>query len=290
MRGADIRQNALFVTVTVEDFVPLDHPLRTLRDLINEALKDLDGLFGSIYADAGRESIPPERLVRALLLQVLYTICSEHQLMEQVRYKPAVPLVRGPDHRRGGLEPFHLQSEERKNDTHHSVTDPDARLYRKSAGTGAILYYQGHGVMENRNGLVVKANVSHASGTAERDTALELLKALLGKRRKTAGGDKGYDVKSFVQGCREARITAHVAAKKKGSAIDQRTQHHAGYAVSQRIRKRIEEVFGWNKSIGTLRQVKQRGLAHVDALFQFGMLSWNLVRMRNILAMNAATG
>ena len=167
---------------------------------------------------------------------------------------------------------------------------PDARLYRKSQGTGAILCYQGHSVMENRHGLVVKAKVSHASGTAERDTALELLKALPGNHRKTVGGDKGYDVESFVKGCRDARITAHVAMKKKGSAIDQRTQRHAGYAVSQKFRKRIEEVFGWNKSTGTLRQVKQCGLAHVDVLFQFGMLSWNLMQMRNILALNVATG
>jgi transposase len=359
MRGADISQNALFVTVTVEDFVPLDHPLRALRDLINEALKDLDGLFGSIYADLGRESIPPERLVRALLLQVLYTIRSERQLMEQVRYnllyrwfvgltideavwnhstfsknrdrllahdvvgelfQTVVEMARTRDllsdehfsvdgtliqawasHKsfrpkdegpggtgRNDERDFH--GEERKNDTHHSVTDPDARLYRKSAGTGAVLCYQGHSVMENRHGLIVKAKVSHASGTAERDTALELLKALPGNRRKTAGGDKGYDVESFIQGCRAARITAHVAAKKKGGAIDRRTQRHAGYAVSQKIRKRIEEVFGWNKSVGCLRQVKQRGLARVDALVQFGMLSWNLVRMRNILATNTATG
>jgi transposase len=359
MRGADISQNALFVTVTVEDFVPSDHPLRALRDLINEALKDLDGLFGSIYADAGRESIPPERLVRALLLQVLYTIRSERQLMEQVRYNMLyrwfVGLTMDDDvwshstfsknrdrllahdvvgelfqtvvemaRTRGLLSDEHFSvdgtliqawashksfrpkdegpggagrnderdfhGEERKNDTHHSVTDPDARLYRKSAGTGAVLCYQGHSVMENRHGLIVQAKVSPASGTAERDTALELLKALPGSRRKTVGGDKGYDVESFVADCREARITAHVAAKKKGSAVDQRTQRHAGYAVSQKIRKRIEEVFGWNKSIGLLRQVKQRGLARVDALFQFGMLSWNLVRMRNILARNTATG
>ena len=332
--------------------------LHDLRDLINEALKDLDGLFGSIYADAGRESIPPERLVRALLLQVLYTIRSERQLMEQVRYnmlyrwfvgltmddevwdhstfsknrdrllahdvvselfqtvvemarardllseehfsvdgtliqawasqKSFRPKDQGPGGGRNDERDFH--GEERKNDTHHSVTDPDARLYRKSQGTGAILCYQGHSVMENRHGLIVQARVSHASGTAERDTALELLKALPGSRRKTVGADKGYDVASFVHGCRDERITVHVAAKKKGSAIDQRTQRHAGYAVSQRIRKRIEETFGWNKSIGSLRQVKQRGLARVDALFQFGMLSWNLVRMRNILTMNATSG
>ncbi|OGI45648.1 MAG: transposase [Candidatus Muproteobacteria bacterium RBG_16_65_34] len=359
MRGADISQNALFVTATVENFVPLDHPLRALRNLIDEALKDLDGLFESIYAEAGRKSIPPERLVRALLLQVLYTIRSERQLVEQVRYnmlyrwfvgltmdeavwshstfsknrdrllahdvvgelfetvvemartrgllseehfsvdgtliqawasqKSFRPKDEGPGGT-GRNEERDFRGEERKNDTHHSVTDPDARLYRKSQGTGAILCYQGHSVMENRHGLIAQAKVSHASGTAERDTALALLRALPGKRRKTVGGDKGYDVESFVRGCRDERITVHVAAKKKGSAIDRRTQRHAGYAVSQKIRKRIEEAFGWNKSIGTLRQVKQRGLARVDALFQFGMLSWNLVRMRNILALNAATG
>lgn len=359
MRGADISQNALFVTVTVEDFVPLDHPLRALRNLIDEALKDLDGLFRSIYADGGRESIPPERLVRALLLQVLYTIRSERQLMEQVRYnmlyrwfvgltmddevwnhstfsknrdrllahdvvgelfQTVVEMARSrdllsedhfsvdgtliqawasqksfrpKDEGPGGTgrnDERNFHGEERKNDTHHSVTDPDARLYRKSQGTGAILCYQGHSVMENRHGLIVKAKVSHAGGTMERDTALALLKALPGSRRKTVGGDKGYDVESFVDGCREAHITAHVAAKKKGSALDQRTQRHAGYVVSQRIRKRIEEVFGWNKSIGLIRQVKQRGLARVDALYQFGMMSWNLVRMRNILARHTATG
>ena len=183
---------------------------------------------------------------------------------------------------------FH--GEERKNDTHHSVTDPDARLYRKSAGhrRGPVLSGpQRHGEppRPDREGqsqsCLRHGGARHGAGTAE---------GLAGSRRKTVGGDKGYDVESFVADCREARITAHVAAKKKGSAIDQRTQRHAGYAVSQKIRKRIEEVFGWNKSIGLLRQVKQRGLARVDALFQFGMLSWNLVRMRNILALNTATG
>ena len=287
MRGADITQNALFVTVTVEDFVPLDHPLRALRDLINEALMDLDGLFGSIYADAGRESIPPERLVRALLLQVLYRIRSERQLMEQVRYnllyrwfvgltidevvwslstfsknrdrllahdvvgelfqtvvemarargllseehfsvdgtliqawasqKSFRPKDEGPDGSdRNEERNFH--GEERKNDTHHSVTDPDARLYRKSQGTGAILCYQGHSVMENRHGLVVKAKVSHASGTAERDTALELLKALPGSRRKTAGGDKGYDVESFSSRAAAQRASRRTWPRRRKAA------------------------------------------------------------------------
>lgn len=180
---------------------------------------------------------------------------------------------------------FHGES--RTNDTHASVTDPDARLLRKSKGTGAILCYQGHTVMENRHGLIVAAKVSHARGPkAEWDSALELLGTLPGRRRKTVGGDKGYDTPGFVTACREQRITAHVASKIKGSAVDARTIRHAGYAVSQLKRKRIEEPFGWAKLIGPVRQVKQRGVPKVNALFQFAMLGWNLVRMRNILALN----
>lgn len=160
-----------------------------------------------------------------------------------------------------------------------------ASKYRKSAAnTAAVLCYQGHTVVENRHGLVVRAQVSHASGTAERDTALDLLQSLSGKRRKTVGADKGYDVKSFVADCRERGITAHVAAKDKGSAIDQRTRRHVGYGISQRKRKRVEEPFGWSKLIGQIRQVKRRGKARVNALFQVTMMGWNLVRMRNILA------
>ena len=205
-------------------------------------------------------------------------------------HKSFRPKDEGPGHTgRNQERDFH--GEERQNDTHHSVTDPDARLYRKSPGTGAILCYQGHGVMENRHGLVVKAKVSHASGTAERDTALALLKTLPGNRRKTVGGDKGYDVESFVAGCRAARITAHVAARKKGSAIDQphptpcRLRRQPASPQTHRRNIRLEQSLS-----ASLRQVKQRGLARVDALFQFGMLSWNLVRMRNILALNAVSG
>ena len=357
MRGADVMQESLFTTVHLESFVPADHPIRPLRDLFNIALQRLSGLFDSLYADGGRESIPPEHLLRAQLLQVLYSLRSERQLTEQIRYNllfrwfvglsiddeiwdhstfsknrdrllehdvvPALfdevvrladrqgllskdhfsvdgtliqawashksfrPKDEGPGHGgRNAERDFH--GEERRNDTHHSVTDPDARLYRKSQGTGAVLCYQGHTVMENRHGLIVKAKVSHAGGAAERDTALALLAALPGQRRKTVGADKGYDVESFVRGCRERCVTAHVAAREKGSAIDRRTQRHAGYTISQYKRKRIEEPFGWNKLIGQLRQVKQRGIAKVDALFQFGMMGWNLVRIRNILAVGTA--
>jgi len=377
MRGVDVMQAPLFTTVQLESFVPADHPIRALRELFNTALKRISHLFDDIYAEGGRESIAPERLLRAQLLQVLYSIRSERQLTEQAHYNllfrwfigigiddavwnhstfsknrdrllehAVVPALfaevvalagkkgllstehfsvdgtliqawashksfrpkdedpkgagtggsgsgkRASERPPGGLPSGRNQErdfhgEQRKNDTHHSVTDPDARLYRKSAGSGAILCYQGHTVMENRHGLIVRARVSRTSGTAERETALALLKTLPGKQRKTVGADKGYDVRSFIQGCREQGITAHVAAKDKGSAIDGRTTRHAGYAVSQRKRKRVEEPFGWNKLIGQLRQVKQRGVAKVDAMFQFGMMGWNLVRMRNILAMSA---
>lgn len=353
MRGADVMQESLFTTVHLESFVPVDHPIRAVRELFNTALAKVSHLFDAAYAEGGRESIAPERLLRAQLLQVLYSIRSERQLMEQTKYNllfrwfvglsiddavwdhstfsknrdrllehEAVPalfaeVVRLAEQRgllskehfsvdgtliqawashksfqpkdggSGGIgrnreRDFH--GEARKNDTHASITDPDARLYRKSSNTAAVLCYQGHTVVENRYGLVVRAQVSHAHGTAERDTALALLATLPGKRRKTVGADKGYDVGNFVEGCRALRITAHVAAKDKGSAIDERTRRHAGYAISQRKRKRVEEPFGWAKVVGPIRQVKQRGKARVNALFQIAMMGWNLVRMRNLLA------
>lgn len=357
MRGADVTQESLFTTVHLESFIPADHPLRALRELFNIALKRISPLLDCAYAEGGRESIAPERLLRAQLLQVLYSIRSERQLVEQTNYNllfrwfiglsiddavwnhstfsknrdrlleheaiPALfaevlgmaerrgllskehfsvdgtliqawashksfrPKDEGPSDRSGGTgrnveHDFHGQT--RKNDTHASTTDSDARLYKKSANTGAVLCYQGHTVVDNRHGLVIRAEVSHATGTAERDTALKLLASLPGARRKTVGADKGYDVKSFIEGCRALHITPHVAAKDKGSATDQRTQRHAGYAVSQRKRKRVEEPFGWGKLIGQIRQVKQRGKAQVNTIFQTTMMGWNLVRMRNILA------
>ena len=365
MRGADVMQEPWFTTVQLESFVPKDHPLRGLRVLMDEALKKLNGLFDSMYADAGRDSIPPERLLRAQLLQVLYTIRSERQLCEQLQYnllfrwfvglpieaaawehstfsknrdrlldhevipelfaevveaarrrnllseehfsvdgtlipawashksfrpKDTPPPNSGPRVGGAGRNPevdFHGQN--RCNDTHASSTDPEARLLRKSKGSGAMLCYQGHTVMENRHGLIVAAKASHALGpAAEWDSAVELLGTLPGFRRKTVGADKGYDTARFVTRCRGLGVTAHVARKAKGSAIDGRTLRHAGYAISQLKRKRVEEPFGWTKSTGPLRQVKQRGLPRVNALFQFAMLGWNLVRMRNILALSTA--
>ena len=180
---------------------------------------------------------------------------------------------------------FHGQS--RSNDTHESRTDPDSRNAKKSGGGEAKLAFLGHSVMENRHGLIVRAQVSTAHGTAERDTALALLASLPGRRRKTVGADKLYDTEDFIAACRALNITPHVACNDKrrgGSRLDDRTTRHEGYGVSQRLRKRIEETFGWGKIIGLIRQVKVRGLDKVNLIYQFTCMSWNLVRMRNLMA------
>lgn len=356
MRGADITQESLFTTVHLETFVSKNHPLRPIRTLFNEALKRISWLLDSAYSEYGRESIPPERLLRAQMLQVLFTIRSERQLVEQVSYNllyrwfvglsiddkvwnhstfsqnrdrllehnviPALfeevvelakkrnliseehfsvdgTLIQAwasqksfcpkdedndpEDKGRNAERDFH--GERRLNETHESRTDPEARNYKKSKGSEAKMAYLGHTVMENRNGLIVKADASLATGTAERDTAAKQLKSLPGKHRKTVGADKNYDTKGFVAACREANVTPHVAQNIKrngGSAIDGRTRGHEGYEVSQRIRKRIEEGFGWGKTIGLIRQVKVRGLARVNAIFNMTFIGWNLTRMRNL--------
>lgn len=356
MRGIDVMQESLFTTVQLERFVPKDHPLRKLRELFNESLQRMNGLFETIYADTGRTSIAPEKLLRAQLLQVLYSIRSERQLVEQLHYNllfrwfvglsiedevwnhstfsqnrdrllehEVIPelfaeVVKAAGKRqllstehfsvdgtliqawashksfvkkdksdppagsgRNAERDFHGES--RKNDTHASTTDPDSRLYKKTSGSEARLYYLGHNVMENRHGLIVNAQASIVSGTAERDTALELLSELPGKHRKTVGADKLFDTDDFVQRCRQQHITPHVACndqRRGGSNLDARTTRHVGYAISQTIRKRIEETFGWMKSIGLMRQVKVHGLERVNMAYVFNCMAWNLVRMRNI--------
>jgi transposase len=356
MRGEDIIQESLFTTVHLGTFIPSDHPLRPIRQLIDQAMKRLNWLFDRIYAEGGRQSIPPERLIRAQLLQVLYTIRSERQLVEQISYnllyrwfvgltmddpvwhhssfstnrdrllehdvvahlfEEVVNLARdrkllSDEHfsvdgtliqawasqksfrRKDGADgdgpagrnaERNFWGEKRSNDTHQSTTDPDARLARKSRGSESRLAYMGHTVMENRHGLIVKAAASLATGTAERDLAAELLAQLPGKHRKTVGADKNYDTRGFVKACREMNVTLHVSRNDNrtgGSAIDGRTSRHACYHVSMRLRKRVEEPFGWGKKIGPIRQVMLRGRDKVDSLFQLTMMGWNLVRMRNL--------
>ena len=359
MRGSDAMQESLFTVAKLDDFVPSDHPLRAVQVLVNEALGQLNSLFNSIYADTGRESIAPEKLIRALLLQVFYSVRSERQLMEQMRYNLLFRWFVGLaldestwDHsvfsknrdrllahevveaffaevmaladKKGLLSKEHFsvdgtliqawasqksfrpkdgsndqtpsgggrnaqadwKGRPRSNDTHASQTDPDARLYRKSHNTASILCYQGHALMENRHGLVVGAVVTHADGTGERTAALAMLDSVPGSHAKTVGADKAYDTADFIAACRERKVTPHVAqndSRRGGSAIDGRTTRHIGYRLSQTIRKRIEEHFGWSKTVGHIRQTVFRGLERVDQHFKLTMAASNLTRMARIL-------
>jgi transposase len=355
MRGADGQQSAMFSYISAERRVPKDHPLRPIRAMADVALKQLGPCFDAIYANGGRPSIAPEKLLRALLLQVLYTVRSERMLMEQLDYnflfrwfvglniddpvwdvtvftKNRERLLKGEvaqgffaavidqarsqgllsdEHftvdgtlieawashksfKRKDTEPkpppddpgnpsvdFH--GERRANETHQSTTDPEARLARKGAGKEAKLSYAGHVLMENRHGLAVQGCVTQATGRAEPEAAAGLVGKIAGWHRATLGADKGYDRKDFIQALRDHRVTPHIA-RKQGSTIDGRTTRHPGYAISQRKRKRVEEIFGWLKTVGGLRKARHRGIARVDWMFTFALAAYNLVRMRNLAA------
>jgi len=359
MRSKDVQKTAMWSYISPEERVPADHPLRPIREMANAALRTLSSDFDRIYSIWGRPSIPPERLLRALLLQVLYTVRSERMLMEQLEFsilfrwfvglnlddpvwnvtvftknrerflegeiarkfftaiqeqareagllsdehftvdgtlveawashKSFKAKDEGPQQPIGGCiknPEADFKGSKRSNDTHASTTDPDARLYKKSAGSEAKLSYLGHVMTENRNGLVVNAALTLATGTAEREAALEMVGALPEGSRITLGADKGYDAAEFVAELRAMNVTPHIAQNNtnRRSAIDGRTTRHEGYLTSQRIRKRVEEVFGWGKVVGTIRKVRVRGLARVGGLFTFAMAGYNLVRMRNIFA------
>jgi transposase len=343
----------MFSYLSPEVRVRQDHPLRAIRRLIDEVFKRLSPQFGRLYSDIGRPSIPPEQLLRALLLQSLYTIRSERLLMEEIDYsilfrwfiglsldepiwspttfsKNRDRLLEGDiasaffDAVRAEAEAAGLLSDEhftvdstmleawaslksfqrkdagpaappedpgnptvnfhgetRKNDTHASTTDPDAQLYRKGKGKEAKLAYLGHVLLDNRHGLVANVCATAATGTAERDAAVVLLTAE--DYAKTVGGDKNFDVASFVAAVRELDVTPHVA-QKEHSAIDARTTRHAGYGVSQQKRKLIEQVFGWMKTVGGLRKLRHRGGELVDWILTFTAAAYNLVRMRTLLA------
>jgi len=358
MRGVDTQQEALFSYLSPESRIPKNHPLRPIREMVNAALAELKADFEAIYADEGRPSIAPEKLLRASLLQILFSIRSERLLCEQLDYNllfrwfvglsvddpvwnhstftknrdrllesdiargffeaivnrareagltsdehfsvdgtlieawASMKSVRRQDGSDdppagGGRNPerdFHGQR--RKNETHESATDPQAKLFRKGQGKEARLCYMGHALMENRHGLVMDARVTEATGTAERDTALAMVGKRSGTRRITVGADKLYDTRAFVASLRELNATPHVAQNdtNRRSAIDGRTTAQAGYEVSQRIRKRIEEAFGWGKQIGPLRQTKYRGKERVNFHMLLTMAGYNLVRMRNLLS------
>lgn len=391
MRGTDETSGALFSYVDLEARVPANHPLRKIRQIVNDALASLDAEFDVLYTSEGRPSIAPERLIRASLLQILFSIRSERQLMEQMDYNllfrwfvglgiddpvwvPTVftknrdrllttdmsrkvmaailahpevtPLLSDehfsvdgtlvkawasmksfqpkdstapPDEDDPGNPPppptdetsaspeqpqqtetqpmpstthqprnpeIDFRGTKRSNATHASVTDPDARLYKKAPGAAAQLCFMGHTLMENRNGLVVQADLTHADGHGERKAALDMINRHSpgSTRRLTLAADKGYDSRDFVKKLRGMVVTPHIAQKSRYSAIDGRTTHHPGYALSQRHRKKIEEPFGWAKTVGGTAQTVHRGLDRVRAKFTMTMAACNLARLPKLLA------
>ena len=387
MRGTDEASGSLFSYVDLEARIPARHPLRKIRQVVNDALASLDGEFGALYTDFGRPSIAPERLIRASLIQILFSVRSERQLMEQMEYNllfrwfvglgiddavwvPTVfsknrdrllttemsrkvmaailahsevapllsddhfsvdgtlvkawasmksfqPKAEGtpPDDPGGPSEPDtvpqnnaeptatetspmprpHRQSrnaevdfrgEKRSNATHASTSDPDAWLYKKSAGTGAMLCFIGHALMENRSGLIVQGDLTRADGRAERRAAIDMIDRHSpgSTRRLTVGADKGFDTADFVAEMRRACVTPHVAQKARHSAIDGRTTRHEGYGLSIKHRKRIEEAFGWAKTVGGMAQTVYRGIERVRSRFILTMAANNLARLPKLLA------
>jgi transposase len=353
MRGNDPKQDGMFSYVSPERRVPAEHPLRPLRTMVDDILKGMSPRFAKLYADRGRPSIPPERLLRALLLQILYTVRSERLLMEQLDYnllfrwfvgmgmdevvwhhavfsknrerllnedvakvffqrvlERAKPYLSdehftvdgtvieawashksfrpkdGGEPPSGNRREVDFHGEKRSNETHQSTTDPDARLYRKSKGSEAKMSYLGHALMENRHGLLMDTMVTLADGTAERDAAVLMASQISGMKQVTLGGDKNYDTQELVRDLREMKVTSHVAQNNtnRRSAIDGRTTQHPGYAISQKKRKRIEESFGWMKTIGMLNKVKLRGLEKVSWLFTFVAAVYNLYRLQRLEA------
>ena len=355
MRGADHQQSGMFSYISAERRVPEDHPLRAIRAMVDAALRNMGPQFDAMYAKVGRPSIAPEKLLRALLLQVLYTVRSERMLMEQLSYNllfrwfvgmniddPVWDVTvftkhrerllaagvantlfaevlaqarsrallsaehftvdgtlieawashksfkrkdgsdqRPPDDPGNPTVDFH--GEQRSNATHQSTTDPEARLAKKGAGKEAKLSFAGHVLMENRNGIAVNGCVTLAEGRAEVEAALAMVEEIPGRYRVTLGGDKAYDTKEFVQEMRDHQVTPHLALKTT-TIIDARTTRHSGYAISQQKRKRVEEIFGWLKTVGGLRKTRHRGVERVGWMFTFALAAYNLVRLRNLAA------
>ena len=343
----------MFSYISLEERVPAKHPLRKLRRVVDALLASMSAEFEAVYATGGRPSVPPEMLLKALLLQILFSIRSERLLVEAINYNllyrwfvglnledkvwyhstfsanrerlfnedlariffERVKLTAGwakltsdehfsvdgtlidawASHKsfqrkdddstppQGRNPEVDFKGETRSNDTHASSTDGDARLYKKAQGDKSRLCHMGHILMENRNGLIVDVEVTHASGTAEREAALKML----GRRRSlhkraTVGADKGYDCKAFIKGCRKLKVTPHVAAKAQHSAIDGRTKRHEGYKTSLKVRKRIEEAFGWIKTVGGLAKTKLIGQAKLTGQALMCFATYNLVRMGSL--------
>jgi transposase len=362
MRGTEEKQLKIFSYISIEEKIPQKHPIRPFRAMVNEILKDMDRDLDALYADGGRPSIAPEYLLRASILQILYTIRSERQLMDQIDFnimfrwfiglnpddevwdhstftknrnrlleseitkiffskvvnrakkkkflsdthftvdgtlieawaslksfqkkeaaeKKSSQTPEPPERGRNAEIDFH--GEKRSNETHESKTDKEALLYKKGKGKEAKLSYMGHILMENRNGLAVEVSVTRATGTGEREAAKEMINNLGGTKRLTCGADKGYDTKDFEKALREMNVTPHIAKKESGKTIDGRTTRHKGYEISQVKRKRVEEIFGWAKTVGLIRKAKMRGIEKIDWLFTMSIAVFNLVRMRNLEA------
>ena len=360
MRGRDEQSGELFSYIDLDQRVRSDHPLRAIRSLVNAALAGMERDLAALYAPIGRPSIPPEKLLRAMLLRAFYSIRSERQLMERLEYdllfrwfvgigvddaawdhssfsknrdrlldgdiaakflsavlsQPRVKQLLSSDHFSvdgtlieawasmksfkpsdgSGEEPppgggrnveadFH--GRKRSNETHRSTTDPEARLYKKGPGKEAKLCFIGHGLMENRSGLLVDACLSQADGHAERVAALHMIEPHADRPRPiTLGADKGFDAADFINELRSMNVTPHVAqnTSNRRSAIDRRTTRHCGYGISQRIRKRIEEAFGWIKMVAGQEKTKFRGVDRVGWAFTFAAAAYNLIRLPKLLA------
>jgi transposase len=360
MRGSDQHSGSLFSYVDLEARVPKDHPLRAIRDIVNDALSELSSDFAVLYAPLGRPSIPPEKLLRATLLQAFYSIRSERQLMERLEFdllfrwfvglgiddpawdhsvfsknrdrllegeiaakflaailtQPRVKRLLSSQHfsvdgtlveawaslkslkpkdgSNGNDEPptgggrngeVDFRGERRSNQTHVSTSDPDAMLYRKGPGMEAKLCFIGHALMENRHGLFVDTRLTRVSGHAERLAALEMIEPRADRPEAiTLGGDRGFDAADFVMDLREINVTPHIAQNmSRRSAIDRRTTRHPGYAMSQRLRKRIEEGFGWMKTIAGLKKTKYRGIGRVGWSFTMAAAAYNLIRLPKLM-------
>jgi transposase len=352
MRGAPDLQLAMLTTLSTEDLIPSDHPIRRIRAVVDAVLGDLDATFEAMYAAGGRRSVPPETLLKSTVLMAMYSIRSERAFCERLNYdllfkwfldmridEPAFdastfsknrqrllgaevadeffaavvkqaklrryfssdhfsvdgtlleawashksfkPKDQPPTPREGRNTEVQWHGERRSNETHQSTTDPEARLARKSNGTAAKLCYSGHLLLEHRNALIVDADLTAATGFAERDCAVEMLARLpSSRRRRTVAGDKGYDTADFVARTRQLGFTPHVAPNttNRRSAIDARTTRHQGHLVSQRIRKRIEEPFGWIKTIAGGRKLRYIGQARNRAWFKITTAVYNLIRI-----------
>src|ERR1700680_596003 len=285
MRGTDHQQSWMFSYISAERRVPADHPLRALRVMADAALAQLGPAFDAIYARSGRPSIAPEKLLRALLLQVLYTVRSERLLMEQLDYNFLFRWFVGLS-----LDDLvwdaTVFTKNRERLLEGAVAEGFfAAVVGQARAHGLLsdeLSYAGHVLMENRNGLAVNGCVTQATGRAEPQAAMAMVEAIPGWHRITLGADKGYDSKEFVAELRDHQVTPHVACKAT-TIIDERTTRHPGYLISQQKRKRIEEIFGWLKTVAGLRKTRHRGAARVGWMFRFALAAYNLVRMRNLL-------